>query len=165
MVFQFLPTLLKFYGDIDLDDVTKLDGIIQSFGNEPLEINAVEGGKVQFKVHEGTKPSISLDKTGINLTHVEEFSVISQSGERVFSTTSPILDLPSGIKDFRVRMAKVNRITSGLNSSLDISSSSVTYLKGSEGTTIDGKTILLSADRDILLKVSFPRFSLYLNLY
>jgi len=116
-----------------LDEINKLDGIIQSFGNEPMELSAAEGGKIHLWVHEGSGPSLSLDKTGINISHVEQFRVMSNSGEPIFSTTSPSLDLPKGINDFRVKIARVNRITSAINSSLEFSSSSFTHLKGSEG--------------------------------
>ena len=156
LCFQFFPSSLKFFGETDLDEINKLDGLIQGYEREPLVVSAGEdGGKIHLWVHEGSQPSLTLDKTGINITHVEEFRVRSKNGKSIFSTSTPTLDLPSGVKDLRVRVAKVNRITSAINSSLELSSSSFTYLKGSEGTRMDGKEILWSADRDIFLKVRY----------
>ncbi len=156
---QFLPLSLKFFGNTDLDEINKLDGLIQGYGDEPLVISAgEEGGQVHLLVHEDHQPSLTLDKSGINITQIDEFHVTSKDGKQIFSSISPTLDLPTGVKDLRVRVAKVNRITSPINSTLELSSSSFTHLKGSEGTRMDGKEILWSADRDIIVKVNYFLF-------
>jgi beta-sarcoglycan len=151
---EFFPNLLKFFGETDLDDIYKRDGIIQGFGDTPMEISGEdEGGQAHFWVPEGSKPSITVDKHGINISQVNEFNVVSSSGEQIFTTSSPSLGLPtSGVKALQVNMARVNRITSGVNESLELSSTSFTYLTGGEGARMDGRFVNWDADRDIFLR-------------
>lgn len=78
---------------------------------------------------------------------------MDKKGREMFSTNTPTLGLPRGVQKLDVRVAKTNRITSALNASLQIESTSFTYLRGSEGTHMEGKQFLWKADQDINLKV------------
>jgi beta-sarcoglycan len=150
---QFLPRSLKFFGDTDLDEIYKRDGILQGFHNKPIEISGEDGGEVHLWTHEGSQPSLSVERGAINITNVEEFRVVDRKGREVFSTNTPTLGLPRGVQKLDVRVAKVNRITSAVNASLQLVSTTYVYLKGSEGTHLEGRQVVFKADQDIFLKV------------
>jgi beta-sarcoglycan len=145
--------MLKFYGETDLDVIIKRDGILQGFLDQPMEISGEDGGQVHLWVHEGSQPSLTVEKGIINISQVEEFRVVDRKGKQVFSTNTPTLGLPRGVQKLDVRVAKVNRITSPVNASLQLVSTTFAYLKGSEGTHLEGRQILFKADQDILMKV------------
>lgn len=150
---QFLPNHLKFSGNTDLDEIYKRDGIIQGFLNNPVEIVGEGGGEVHLWVRDGQQPSLSIERNLINITRVNGVRVVDKKGREMFSTNTPTLGLPRGVQKLDVRVAKTNRITSALNASLQIESTSFTYLRGSEGTHMEGKQFLWKADQDINLKV------------
>lgn len=149
-----MPGKLKFYGETDLGEIYKRDGILQGFDSDPIEITGHDGGEVHLWTHAGSQPSLSVERTAINISSVTEFRIVDRKGREVFSTNTPTLGLPRGVQKLDVRVAKVNRITSAVNASLQLVSTTFTYLKGSEGTHLEGRQITFKADQDILLKVN-----------
>ncbi|CAL8094211.1 unnamed protein product [Orchesella dallaii] len=149
---EFLPRHLKFFGNTDLDEIYKRDGIIQGFQNKPMEIYGDNGGEVHLWVREGSQPSLSVERNVINITKVNGVRVVDKRGREMFSTNTPTLGLPRGVQKLDVRVAKTNRITSAVNATLQLESTSFTYLRGSEGTHIEGKQFIWKADQDIVLK-------------
>ncbi|CAG7837922.1 unnamed protein product [Allacma fusca] len=148
---EFLPKILKFYGLADLGDIFKRDGILEGLPGIPMEFTG-EDGDINFSVPSGSQPSLAITRNIINITQVSIFRVTDKKGKEVFSTNTPTLGLPKGLKSLDVRVVKANRITSAINSTLQMRSHTFAYLKGSEGTRIRGKQVVLAADQDIFLK-------------
>lgn len=150
---KFLPRHLKFSGNADLDEIYKRDGLLQGYSNDPVEIYGENGGEVHLWAREGSQPSLSVERNVINITKVNGVRVVDKHGKEMFSTNTPTLGLPRGVQKLDVRVAKTNRITSAVNATLQIESTSFTYLRGSEGTHMEAKHFLWKADQDITLKV------------
>lgn len=137
-----------------MDEIYKRDGIIEGFLNEPVEMETVDDqGQLNFRVHDGSQPTLSLEKNGLNVTQIDELNVSDMNGNLVFSTTNPTLNVPFGIKNLDVKSAQVNKIQSDANSTLELVSTRFTTLKGSEGTKMEAKEIQWIADHDLILKV------------
>lgn len=147
--------LIKFFGNIDLDNIYKRDGKLESFNDSPMEIVG-DDGSVTIGILETEReitPVINLGSKLEVIKNVESFDVKHPvSGKSLFSTDYPNFGLPSGVDKLDVRLVLTKRISSAVDQSLLIKSDSFIKLKGSEGIQIDGKEVKWSADQDIVLK-------------
>jgi len=130
-----------------------------------VEISGEDGGEVHLWTHEGSQPSLSVERGAINITQVKEFRVVDKKGREVFSTNTPTLGLPRGVQKLDVRVAKVDRITSPGNSSLQLVSTTYTHLSGSEGTHLEGRQVVFKADQDIFLQVNVCSLSIPFKIW
>lgn len=148
-------SLIKFYGNTDLDRIYKRDGKIESFNESPLEIlGDVDVAHISISDSERhITPTLEFGlKNGV-VKNIESFQVRHPvTGESIFSTDFPNFGLPSGVANLDVQIALTKRIASPIDESLLIKSDQRTKLKGSEGTHMDGREIIWSADEDIFLK-------------
>lgn len=149
-------SLLKFYGRTDLGQIYKRDGLIQGFTDEPFVIT---GDKSQLTIDILTPERevgvrvMSLEENKILFQKVKSFQVKHpKTGEEIFSTTNPNFGLPKGVRNLQVDFATTSRVSSPLEDNLVLRSDSYIRFKGNEGTQIEGKTILLSADQYLFLK-------------
>lgn len=148
-------SLIKFYGNTDLDNIYKRDGKLESFSESPMEIVG-DLSSLQVSIldsAEENKPTLEFGLKSSAVKNVESFEVRDpESGKSLFSTDFPNFGLPSGVDKLDVQVALTKRVSSPIDESLMIKSDSFIKLKGSEGVHIDGKEIIWSADRDIFLK-------------
>lgn len=149
-------SLLKFYGRTDLGQIYKRDGFIQGFRDEPLVIT---GDKSQLTVDILTLERqvgvrvMSLEENQILFQKVKSFQVKHpKTGSEIFSTTNPNFGLPKGVRNLHVKSATTSRVSSPVEDNLVLRSDSFIRFKGNEGTKIEGKSILLSADKYLFLK-------------
>lgn len=149
-------SLVMFYGNTDLDRIYKRDGKLEGFNECPVEITGDNGSvSVNLVDKEGqmTESKINLNLNSTAITGVNSFDVRDpETGHPVFSTDFPNFGLPRGVKKLDIRMAQTRRITSPINSSLFLRSDTYTRLRGTEGTRMEGREIVWSADQDIYLK-------------
>uniref|UniRef100_A0A1B6CMK0 Beta-sarcoglycan n=1 Tax=Clastoptera arizonana TaxID=38151 RepID=A0A1B6CMK0_9HEMI len=155
--FEILPeqSIIKFHGKTDLDQILKQDGKIEGFKGEPIKITG-QSGPVNIDLLDANGNLQRKLKMQDNETHfqgIDSFEVHDPvSGKVIFSTASPNFRLPKGVHNINVVTAKTNRITSPFNKTLTLKSDSFTRLKGNEGTKVEGKEILWSADQFIFLR-------------
>ncbi|XP_063221801.1 beta-sarcoglycan [Bacillus rossius redtenbacheri] len=146
---------VMFYGTTDLDRVYKKDGRLEGFGNCPVEVTG-ENGSVLINVVGNAgqaEPRIAVGLNGTHISNVESFEVKDPiTGRKYFSTGFPNFGLPRGVKHLDIKMAQTRRVKSPVSESLYVRADTYAFLRGNEGTHMDGKEIVWSADQDIFLK-------------
>jgi beta-sarcoglycan len=155
---EVLPehSLIKFYGNTDLGWIFKRDGIIESFKDDPLVVTgdrsqlAIDLISPELKTHH---KAMLLDENQVLFQNVQSFHVKDpKSGRDVFSSTNPNFGLPRGVRNLHVDFANTPRISSPVDENLVIRSDSYIRFKGNEGTRMEGKNVLWSADQFLFLK-------------
>ncbi|CAK1587467.1 unnamed protein product [Parnassius mnemosyne] len=154
---EFLPehNAIKFFGETDLDHMYKRDGLIEGFRDTPMSITS-ENGSVIFNLQ--TRLSRSDAKLVVNTSGVFVKGVNSMelrdpdTGEVVFSTNAPEMNLPDGVNNLVAKQISTKRISSPIDEDLVIRSETTVHLRGAEGTHMDTKELFWSADQDIYLK-------------
>ncbi|XP_018016474.1 beta-sarcoglycan [Hyalella azteca] len=145
--------MLKFFGMADLGIIQQQNGAVSSYAGEPLSIVADNS---QISVGLNTvrpSPAIHVTQQALRIHNVERFMVVEpQSGEVVFSTAHPSFGVPRGVKNLQVQRTQTSRFVSPTFSSLRVRADSTIRLKGSEGVSMEGRTIEWSADEDIFLR-------------
>lgn len=99
-----------------------------------------------------TKAEFEISQNGTKITRVESFNVKDKNGNLIFSTNFPNFELPKGVKNINVKIAKTHRIVSPLNQSLRLESNRQVELHGAEKLSMEGKEVIWMADNDIRLK-------------
>ncbi|CAB3371647.1 beta-sarcoglycan [Cloeon dipterum] len=157
---ELIPSdnLIKFYGLTDLCNITKRDGHLEGFQDSPVSLTADNSeAVVNILKHKGAKTwttsKIVVRPDGLaEITNVSTFEVKDHEGRLVFSSAYPNFELPKGVKKLDVQIARVSRISSPVDSNLLVGSDTYVKLRGNEGTKIEGKEIVWSADQDLLLR-------------
>ncbi|XP_050720026.1 beta-sarcoglycan-like [Eriocheir sinensis] len=143
----------KFYGNANLGNIIKKDGIIYGYSDTPFSISG-DNSKVSLSLRTSNKPPVlDVGPEKIEIKSVDSFQVVDpDTGGTVFSTDYPNFGLPRGVKNLNVRRSKTSRVTSPTFSDLKIRSDSTIRLKGNEGMSLDGGKLTWSADQDIYMK-------------
>ncbi|CAH1716875.1 beta-sarcoglycan [Aphis gossypii] len=146
--------LTKLMGDIDLDDIYKVDGIMEGFKDIPLEITSPNDNILLHVVNPEDKSLESAIELGFSKTQVKNIDsfTVGDPENPFFTTSFPNFGLPEGVRHLDVATVYTNRIVSPINETLVLKSSNYTRLKGNEGTIIDGSKIKWSAEGDIFLR-------------
>lgn len=149
-------SLLKFYGRTDLGHIIKRDGILGGFSDEPLIITG-DKSQIIFDIissrHEDRRRVVTLTENEVSFQNVLAFEVKHpKTGRDIFSTKNPNFGLPQGVRHLYVDYATTSRISSPVDENLVLRSDSYIRFKGNEGTRMEGKHILWSADQFLLLK-------------
>lgn len=148
-------SLIKFFGETDLDRIYKRDGKLESFNDAPLELTGNSASVVVKLVDTGeaNQPRIVSNQEGTSVEGVKSFDVHDpSSGQILFSTNFPNFGLPQGVETLDIKLARTHRIASPVDEDLTLSAESYVRMKGTEGTHMDGQEILWKADQDIFLK-------------
>jgi len=152
---EFLPgeDSIKLFGNADLGEVYKHDGIISSFAGENLQVSA-EDAKVILQAGKTAKsPRLTLSPDSIRLENVHDLSLLDpQTGKVIFSTSDPELDLPTGLRILETEEAEVERVSSPVGEDMMVRSDRELSIRGAEGIEIEGRKIDLTANGDITLK-------------
>lgn len=148
--------VVKFYGDIDLDNVLYEGETVKGFQNIPLQIVGNDGSFVMMSLKnrdsEIAMNKMKIDADEISFLDVDRFDVFDPvTRKSVFSTDYKEFKIPKGLSRLDVKKLRVSRMISPRNSNLTIKSDAVTRLRGSEGIRIRGKEITFSADGDVYL--------------
>lgn len=141
--------VVKFFGESDLGTVHKSDGKIESFLESETKVTGVKAS-VMLEVEDDrgrVRNSLILDQNGTLAKGINSFKV-----GQIFTAESPNFQLKNGGRNIQAKLANVGRVSSPLNEKLILRSDAFTKLKGSEGTRIEGKEILWSADQQVKLK-------------
>jgi len=147
-------------GAVDMDNLYKPDGNILGFYDDPIVING-DGGAVDLLVSPGAaggsredpdSQRVSLAHDSVTVQGVRRAGVSLPAAQAFFNTAYPNFGLPAGVRSLRVRNTRTSRVVSPVHRSLKLTSTTQTQLRGSEGTHIDGKELVLSADQELYLK-------------
>ncbi|XP_050085062.1 uncharacterized protein LOC126570951 [Anopheles aquasalis] len=146
---------IKFYGNIDFDRVYKMDGQLESFYDEPLEVTGDDGAVsinlVNRNGHSHNK--IQLSKNGSFLKGINHFDVKDPAtGKQVFATSHPHYNMPQGAMVLHAHLINSGRIAAPINDTLKLQTRNRITLKGTEGIRMEAKEMLWSADQNIFLK-------------
>jgi beta-sarcoglycan len=147
---------VKFFGDTDLGHMYKRDGRIEGFKDQPVEISADESAiLLNLMSLRNGRPSnqLRINKNGTSFWGFESFDVRNKHGAVIFSTNSPQFNSLTGANSLNAKNVFTNRIASPVHGKLKVEGR-ILSLKGSEGTRMDGKEIVWSADQDIYLKTN-----------
>lgn len=146
---------IKFFGNTDLGHVYKVDGKINGFLDDPVEINSEENGSLLLDlIRRGGRPvnKLTMNSRGTVINNTALFSVFGiKDNEKIFSVTNPYFSLLNGADKLSTKMTLTNRVTSLNNRSLEIKGDTSVHLKGNEGTKMESNQIFWSADQDIYL--------------
>lgn len=144
---------VKFFGHTDLDHIYKRDGLIEGFEDEPIEILGQNGSISLNLVNRNGRAmeKWTIQQNGSYLKNFDSFDIKNHDGKTIFSTSSPNLNILKPMKNIDTKLFQTNRIVSPSDKNLEIDSKMIN-LKGSEGTSLEGKEIIWSADQDIYLK-------------
>lgn len=144
---------IKFFGDTNLDNVYKRDGLIEGYDDEPINILANNGTIVMnFLSRNGRlTEKLHLIKNGTYVKNVDTFEIKDKNGKILFTTNNPKFNIRKNLKNIDTEMIQTSRIVSPINDDLQINAKNIT-LKGAEGTNIESKEIDWRADQHIYLK-------------
>lgn len=95
---------------------------------------------------------VSLTHSGVSVQGVKGAGVRAAAASSFFSTAFPDFGLPSGVRSLRVRDVRSRRVVSPVDRALQLRSATQTHLRGAEGTHVDGKSVVFSADQELYLK-------------
>uniref|UniRef100_A0A1B6H5D8 Beta-sarcoglycan n=1 Tax=Homalodisca liturata TaxID=320908 RepID=A0A1B6H5D8_9HEMI len=149
-------SIVKLYGKTDLGQIYKRDGLIEGYRDKPLVITADKSQLLLDIVsveRESRKRVMTLEEDQVLFDRVQSFQVKDpKSGKEIFSTKNPNFGLPNGVRHLHVDYATTPRVTSAVDENLVLRSDSYIRFKGNEGTRMEGKNILWSADQFLFLK-------------
>ncbi|CAH2062156.1 unnamed protein product, partial [Iphiclides podalirius] len=154
---EFLPEhdAIKFLGATDLDHVYKRDGLLSGFQDVPMTISS-ENGSVVFNLQTRLSRSdakLVLNTSGVFVRGVSSLDLLDpETGEVVFSTSSPEMNLPEGVNNLLAKQISTKRIASPVDEDLVLRSETSAHLRGAEGTRMETKQLFWSADQDIHLR-------------
>ncbi|BES99467.1 Sarcoglycan complex subunit protein [Nesidiocoris tenuis] len=148
---ELLPDqgVVKFFGDADLGNIYKPNGKIEGVRGYSTQLRGVKGG-VHLEVEDSrgrVRNSLTLEQNG---THVKGMRSFTVGG--FFAAEKPDFRLLSGARNLHGRHIETGRVAGPLGEKAVYRSDAFTKLKGSEGTRIEGKEILLTADQEVRLK-------------
>ncbi|XP_055548066.1 uncharacterized protein LOC129731785 [Wyeomyia smithii] len=146
---------VKFFGNIDFDRIYKQDGKLEGFHEEPMEITGDDGpvsvNLVNRNGHSHNK--IYLSKNGSILKGINHMEVKDAiTGRTVFSTSRPTYNMPEGAIVLHTNQVNAGKIASPINDTLKFQTRNKFTLKGTEGTRLESKEIIWTADQNVFLK-------------
>lgn len=146
---------IKFFGDTDLGYIYKPDGKLEGFLEVPVEIVGKNGSILINIANRSNRNSRAVNV--LHMTHnstifqnVNTFEVKNNNGKNIFRTNKPTWHILRHIQNLETEMVQTNKIVSPVEENLILEARNIT-LKGTEGTAVEGKEILCTADQNIYL--------------
>ena len=152
--FAPLEKAIKFFGNADLGHVYQHNGVISGFAGEDLEIIGDDASIViQADKDDIQSPRMTLSEEGIFVDNVHDLSVLDpETGDVVFSTSDPELQLPAGVNHLQTEETEVNSVVSGVGEDMMIRSDRRLEVRGAEGVMLEGREMSLTSSEDISLE-------------
>lgn len=143
---------IKLFGEVDLDHIYKRNGKLESYEDEPMEITADDSPLILNIAKNGRGlTKIKIDRAEILFKGLNAFEIKEKDNETIFSVNDPTFTNLRNTKNLKTKYTYTNRIRSPRDENLKVDGELVN-LKGAEGTQIESKEIVWSADQDIYLK-------------
>ncbi|CAB0016700.1 unnamed protein product [Nesidiocoris tenuis] len=145
-----VPVTITMASTITMEsNIYKPNGKIEGVRGYSTQLRGVKGG-VHLEVEDSrgrVRNSLTLEQNG---THVKGMRSFTVGG--FFAAEKPDFRLLSGARNLHGRHIETGRVAGPLGEKAVYRSDAFTKLKGSEGTRIEGKEILLTADQEVRLK-------------
>lgn len=143
---------IKLFGEIDLDHIYKRNGKLESYQDEPMKITASNSSLLLNIARNGRgSTKVKIDPTEVLFKGFNIFEIKEKENETLFSLDNPVFMNLRKANNFQTKYTYTNKIKSPRDENFKIDGELVN-LKGAEGTQIDSKEIVWSADQDIYLK-------------
>lgn len=143
----------NFYGSLDLGNLVKLDGMLNSF-SEPLIIDNENGvTKIDLMSRILTKHNkLYQDNEETRISNINFLDIKSKNGSPLFNAQKPKFVLETASSSIVSNILHLNgRISGNLGEKLLITAKNNLIVKGNEGTNIEAQDIFLIADKDLNL--------------
>ncbi|KAJ8972730.1 hypothetical protein NQ314_000051 [Rhamnusium bicolor] len=143
---------IKLFGNVDLDHIYKRDGKLEGYDDEPVEI-ASEDSSIEVKLYSRIGQAVTklkIDKNETVFKAINSFDVKNENDESIFTIIDPVFTSLKSGKNLKSKRIQTNKIRSPSDENLKIEGDKL-HLKGAEGTKIEGREIVWSADQDIYL--------------
>ena len=106
--------IVKFFGEVDFDNVVYDKARLEGFQNIPVRISGNDGSVVMTVRDPDTMAStnkLKVDEDEILISEVEKFDVIDpRTGANIFSTDNREFAIPKGVSHLDVKRLSVNRL-------------------------------------------------------
>ncbi|KAJ8950466.1 hypothetical protein NQ318_010344 [Aromia moschata] len=145
---------IKLFGDIDLDHIYKRDGRLEGYEGESVTVTS-EDSSIILNLEGYSRPGratmklkIAKNETifrGLNL-----FEVKNENDRAIFTVSEPVFASLKNGRNFKAKRIQTNKIRSPNDEDLKIDSEKIN-LKGAEGTKMEGREVVWSAEEDIYL--------------
>lgn len=150
---EFAGSLLRFKQDADMGNVYLYESTVGGLPDRNLIISAPSKSKIQLHagVYNGSTVLIQSGRTEISSQ--QGFTVIDPAtGGAIFSTNfTKRSRFPKNVSILDVKRTITSRVTSDIDRDLRLETQGSVLLRGSEGTSFDGKTVSLRGRDDINL--------------
>ncbi|XP_030758887.1 beta-sarcoglycan [Sitophilus oryzae] len=152
---ELLPKegFLKMFGNVDLDHIYKQDGKIEGFDDENVEVTT-DDGSIMLNLYTKTNRVVNklqIDNNETVFKGFNKFVVKNKQQDTIFDLTNPVFNNVKNVYNFNSKIVETNTVRSPLKENLKIEGESV-HLNGAEGTKLEAREIVWSADQDIYLK-------------
>ncbi|KAH1021577.1 hypothetical protein HUJ04_011073 [Dendroctonus ponderosae] len=133
---------IKLFGNVDLGRIFKQNGIMKGFEEENMDISADDNSLLinLYSRLNRVFNKFELKKNHTSFNGFNSFEVRNKRKESLFDVSNPIYKNLKGVQTFKAKSLSTNKIRSKLDNDMDIEGNSV-YLKGNEGTRIEGENI------------------------
>lgn len=143
---------IKLFGEVDLDHIYKRNGKLEGYQDEPMKITSNESPLLLNLARNGRGTTkVRIDPAEIVFKGINNFEIKEKENETFLSLNEPIFSNLRNTNNLKTKYTYTNKIRSPRKSELKIDGKQLN-LKGAEGTQIDSKEIVWSADQDIYLK-------------
>ncbi|XP_050305908.1 beta-sarcoglycan [Anthonomus grandis grandis] len=144
---------LKLSGDVDLDRIYKQNNVLEGFEGENLDITS-EDGSIFVNLYTRINRifnKIRIEKNFTSFNGFDSFEVKTKNKESIFKVNNPVFDNLKSVNTLKSKIIATNKVRSKLHENLKIEGN-VVHLKGNEGSKIEAREIVWSADQDIYLR-------------
>ncbi|XP_065169914.1 beta-sarcoglycan [Atheta coriaria] len=144
---------IKLFGNTDLNDIYKRDGRLESYMDHPIQIDGIDAPLVFNLTNKygRTVQKLEMSKNGTIINNTNNFLVKDDEENEIFTTNAPSFNVPHAMRKLNTTTIHTNRIVAPLKDDLLLEGKSV-HVRGSEGTTLEGRDLVITADRDIYIK-------------
>ncbi|CRK97386.1 CLUMA_CG010776, isoform A [Clunio marinus] len=155
---KLIPELkaIKFYGVTDFNKVYKKDGLIESFRESPAVIES-DNNFIKFNLIDRKGQLTNRFMMGSNGTELKAVNVVMirdpVTNLPIFSTSKLKYNMAKPSKNLEANIVHVAEVVSPIDKKLEFQSINM-FIRGIEGTRIEGKEIFVSSEQNIFLKSS-----------
>ena len=123
-----------------------------SFPGEDLTVYDDDGSVITARSTAGKQPEIRISPDSISAKNIESFNATRDHHGSPFADVTDLEEVALQSSDLEVlesRRVEANEVKSGLGSDLMIKSDSRLEIEGTEGVTMEGRRVELSAGSDV----------------
>ena len=139
---------VKFLRDVHLAEMTVRGGEIAGYRGEDLSV-CDDGSVITARSTAGKKPEIRISSDSISAKNIESFNASDHGSSMDVTDLDAVALQSSDLEVLESRRVEVNEVKSGIGNDLMIKSDSSLDIEGTEGVTVEGRHVELSAGSDV----------------